>query len=192
MFLNDWKKDILNIPNLLSLLRLIMVPFYSIIYLNAKISFHYITAGIILLVSCLTDTIDGKIARKYNMETSLGRVLDPFADKITQFVLIICTSTRYSVLQYVLFIFLVKECFQICVGLLNLSKGKILPGAIPAGKICTAVLFISMIILVINPNISNAAVNVIAYTDVLFLIISFAGYFVAYYGPNEKILDIES
>ena len=76
MFVKDWKKDIFTIPNLLSLFRLLLIPVYVAIYLNAKETTDYILAAGILTVSCLTDMIDGKVARHFNMITSLGKILD--------------------------------------------------------------------------------------------------------------------
>ena len=80
MFIKDWKKDLLTIPNLLSLFRLVLIPVYVIIYLNAdEATDHFIAAGI-LAVSCLTDAIDGKIARHFNMISTIGKILDPLSD----------------------------------------------------------------------------------------------------------------
>ena len=98
MFVKDWKKEIFTIPNLLSLFRLVLIPVYVAIYLNARNSTDYYVAAGILAVSCLTDLIDGKIARHFNMISSLGKILDPLADKATQFTLIICLAIKYNVL----------------------------------------------------------------------------------------------
>ena len=94
--MNNWKKDILNIPNLLSLFRLVLIPVYVHIYLNASASREYWLAGFILAISCLTDMVDGKIARKFNMISELGKVLDPLGDKVTQAVLACCLATKYD------------------------------------------------------------------------------------------------
>ena len=102
MFIRSWKKDIFSIPNLLSLFRLLLIPVYATLYLNATQRYQYLLAGVILAVSCLTDMIDGKIARKYNMITTLGKILDPLADKLTQLTLTICRSLKYPVLYPVL------------------------------------------------------------------------------------------
>lgn len=83
MFIKDWKKDVFTIPNLLSLFRLVLIPVYVAIYLNAQELWEYFLAAAILAVSCLTDMIDGKIARHYNMISTLGKILDPIADKAT-------------------------------------------------------------------------------------------------------------
>ncbi len=120
--MNNWKKDILNIPNMLSLFRLALIPVYMYIYLNAEDASEYALAGAILAVSCLTDMVDGKIARKYNMITPLGKLLDPIADKFTQLILTICLSLKYPVMRPVLVLFLVKEFFQFFAALFNYRR----------------------------------------------------------------------
>lgn len=66
MHIKDWKKEVFTIPNLLSLFRLALIPVYIYIYLGATETYQYITAGTIMAVSCLTDLIDGKVARRFN------------------------------------------------------------------------------------------------------------------------------
>ena len=173
MFIKDWKKEVFSIPNLLSLFRLALIPVYAYIYLNATETYHFLLAGTIMAVSCITDMIDGKIARRYNMITTLGKILDPLADKITQFTLTLCLSLVHPVLMPVLALFVVKEIFQLVMGILHLRKGRMLPGALMAGKVCTTVLFISLIALVLFPNIPPVAVDLIAVIDGVFLAISF-------------------
>ena len=192
MFIRNWKKEIFSIPNILSLFRLLLIPVYATIYLNATEHDQYILAGVILAVSCLTDMIDGKIARKYNMITTLGKILDPLADKLTQLTLTVCLSLKYPVLYPVLGLFVIKELFQLVLGVVFLRKGKMLPGALMAGKVCTTILFVSLIALVLMPNIPPVAVKAIAVIDALFLIISFVSYAMAYFGKNVKVQDIPS
>lgn len=192
MFIKNWKKEIFTIPNLLSLFRLLLLPVYAYIYLNAQEDYQFLIAGTIMALSCITDLIDGKIARRYNMISNLGKILDPLADKITQFTLILCLSLKYSVLIPVLALLLAKDVFQLVLGLINLRKGKMLPGALMAGKVCTTVLFVSLIALVLFPNMDPGVVNVIAGVDAIFLVISFASYIQAYFGKNTKVQDIET
>ena len=153
MFVKDWKKEIYTIPNLLSLFRLVLIPVYVIIYLNADTTADYYLAAGILAVSCLTDLIDGKVARHFNMITSLGKLLDPVADKATQFTLIMCLTVRYPVLWFLVGLFVVKESFQLIAGGIRLRKGRMLKGALISGKICTTVLFISLIVMVMLPKL---------------------------------------
>ncbi len=186
----NWKKDVLTIPNLLSLFRLILIPVYAYIYLNATESSHYLLAGTIMAFSCLTDMVDGKIARRYNMISTLGKILDPLADKLTQFTLTICLSMHYPSLLPVLALFVVKEVFQLIAGLVNLRRGKMLPGALMAGKVCTTVMFLSLIAMVLFPNMDPRLVNGIAVIDGIFLLISFISYIQAYLGKNSKVEDL--
>lgn len=191
MYIKDWKKEIFTIPNLLSLFRLILIPVYVHIYLNAAEPKDYQIAGLILAASCLTDMIDGKIARHFNMITTVGKVLDPLADKITQLAITVCLSLRYQVLRPVLILFLVKEIFQLVAAILNYRKGKALDGALMVGKVCTTVLFVSLIILVLFPNIPPQFVDAIAVIDGSFLAVTFVDYIRAFFGKNAKVQDIE-
>lgn len=191
MFIKDWKKDVFTIPNLLSLFRLVLIPVYVVIYLNAQELWEYFLSAAILAVSCLTDMIDGKIARHYNMISTLGKILDPIADKATQFTLTLCLSIKYPVLRFVLVLFIIKELFQGIAGLVNLRRGKMLPGALIAGKVCTTILFISLILLVLMPDLDESIINAIALIDTGFLTWSFISYILAYFGKNTKVQDLE-
>lgn len=191
MDMKDWKKEIFTIPNLLSLFRLVLIPVYVVIYLKASMPAHYFLAAAILAVSCLTDLIDGKIARHFNMISTLGKILDPVADKATQFSLIICLAMKYPILWYLVALFVVKEGFQLIAGGLNLRKGKMLKGALLSGKICTTVLFVSLILLVMIPGLKSTVVNVITAIDAVFMLVAFADYAVAYYARESKFQTIE-
>lgn len=186
MFVKNWKKDIFTIPNLLSLFRLLLIPVYVAIYLNAKDTSDYILAAGILTVSCLTDLIDGKIARRFNMITALGKVLDPLADKATQFALILCLASKYKALQYVMTLFILKESFQLIAGGLRLRKRKMLKGALMSGKVCTTVLFISLILMVILPGLPIQFINTIVIIDIAFMLVAFAEYIAAYFFMDSK------
>lgn len=189
--MNNWKKDILNIPNMLSLFRLALIPVYMHIYLTATQSWQYWLAGSILAISCLTDMVDGKIARKYNMITPLGKLLDPIADKFTQLILTICLSLKYPVMRPVLVLFLIKEFFQFFAALVHYRKGKALDGALMAGKICTTVLFTSFTLLVVIPEMNPRAVEIIGLVDGACLMIAFLQYVFAFFGKHAKVQDIE-
>ena len=194
MFVKNWKKEIFTIPNLLSLFRLVLIPIYVAIYLNARNSTDYYVAAGILAVSCLTDLIDGKIARHFNMISSLGKILDPLADKATQFTLIICLAIKYNFLLYLVGLFVLKESFQLIAGGINLRKGKMLKGALYSGKICTTILFISLILMVMLPNLSEKTVVLITIVDAIFMLIAFADYVVAYFFKENKfqLVDIKN
>ena len=191
MFIKDWKKEVLTIPNLLSLFRLLLIPVYMVIYLKAEETKDYITAGVILALSCLTDLVDGKIARKFNMITTLGKFLDPLADKITQFTLILSLAIRHPVLWSVLTLFVMKELFQLVAGALAAHHGYILKGALYTGKVCTTVLFVSLVTLVVFPNLTEPAVSLIALIDGVFLMVAFGDYFITYLGKKSRFQSLD-
>lgn len=191
MIIKDWKKEIFTIPNLLSLFRLALIPLYVVIYLNAQSDAEYYLAAAILAVSCLTDLIDGQIARHFNMISTVGKILDPLADKLTQFTMVICLSIKYPILWVLIILIFVKEIFQLTAGLLRLRKGKMLKGAQITGKICTTVLFISLILLVMLPNISYTAVQIITLIDSVFLLIAFTDYAIVYNRKDAKFQSVD-
>ena len=192
MFIKNWKKEILTIPNFLSLFRFLLIPVYVHTYLHARDNSQYLLAGTIMALSCLTDLVDGKIARKFNMISNVGKILDPLADKFTQLALILCLSAKYPILYPVLVLFLVKEFFQLFVFIIHFRRGQALPGALMAGKICTTVLFTSLITLVLFPEINPIAADLIVLADAGFLVFSFVSYNLAYYGKNKKLQDVET
>ena len=194
MIIKNWKKEIFTIPNILSMFRLALIPLYISIYLNAENqsdnSGYYLSAAI-LAVSCLTDLIDGQIARRCNMISTVGKILDPFADKLTQFTLVFCLSIKYPVLWGVVALIFVKELFQLIAGIVSLKKGKMLKGAQFTGKMCTTILFVSLIVLVMMPDIPNTVIFWIALVDSIFLMIAFIDYIIVYIRKDSKFQSLE-
>ncbi len=181
------KKEIFTIPNLLSLFRIALIPVYAYIYLNATETKDYILAAVILGISTITDFFDGIIARRYNMITRLGKMLDPFADKATQGILMICLGFKYWEMWVLFGMFVLKEGFMLTMGLFNLKKGRMLKKALFAGKICTTVLFVSMIILILLPNLKKNVVYILLSVCAIFMIISFVEYFLQYFKRQDQI-----
>ena len=191
MVIKDWKRDVFTIPNMLSLFRLTLIPVYTVIYLNARQFRDFFLSAAILAVSCLTDLIDGKIARQFDMVSNVGKVLDPLADKLTQFSLTVCLSIRYPVLRGVLILFVIKEIFQVTAVYLLFRSGKVLSGALWAGKICTTVLFVSFILLMLMPELPEDLVTAIAILDAVFLSVAFVRYFFAFFGKNHNLQNFQ-
>lgn len=187
-----WKKEICTIPNLLSLFRLLLIPVYLKIYLAADQNSDYILAGSILALSCLTDLADGIIARQLHMISTVGKVLDPLADKLTQFFLLLSLAQKYQFLYQITVLFFLKEIFQLCTLIIFARKGKVLTGALAAGKICTASFFISLTALVLFPNLNHKTVYILITTDAFLMLYSFCNYFLAYFGKNTKLTDLNT
>lgn len=191
MIIKDWKKEVFTIPNILSLFRLLLIPVYVAIYLNAdSLADYYIAAGI-LAVSCLTDLVDGKIARHFHMISTLGKFLDPLADKVTQFTLIICLTVRYPILWTIVGLFVVKEVFQLIAAAVNFRKGRVLKGALMTGKVCTTILFVSLVVMVLLPMLDIMVINIITLVDGLFLLVAFIHYIIVFFFDKKHFQSIE-
>ena len=102
------KTKIWTIPNLLSLMRIALVPLIVWSYLNLE---DGVLAGCLLVLSGATDIADGIIARRFNMISDLGKVLDPVADKLTQGAMLICLVALFPKMLLPLILLAVKELF---------------------------------------------------------------------------------
>lgn len=147
------KKDYFNIPNLMGYFRILMVPVFIFLYLRAESNTEYYLALIALCLSLITDFFDGKIARKYNMVTSFGKILDPIADKLTQFAIAFVLLFKYKFMLYFVLLFVVKELYMGLMGL-YLMKKNIIYGAQWYGKACTMIVDIGCVILLLIRDMS--------------------------------------
>lgn len=172
----NWRKEIQTIPNLLSIFRILLLPIY--LYFVLRQSFY--VAGTIIVVSGLSDYLDGVIARRYNQVTDLGKVLDPFADKLTQLFLILSMAWYRPRLWLLFGLFLIKEGFMFVAGLIGLSKNIKLSGAKWYGKVATAVIYVGMILLLLFPELPTLWVRVIFAVITYGLLQSFILYAVEY------------
>lgn len=167
------KGEILTLPNQLSILRLLLIPLF--VYLYAGLH-NYVAAILVVVFSGLTDVLDGIIARRYNQVTDLGKVLDPVADKLTQLALVICLGLRWPLMWAVLALFVVKELTMGILGLLVLRRTGKVNSAKWYGKLCTAVLYGGMGLLVLLPGLPEDVVMSIISLCLVALAMSFCLY----------------
>lgn len=145
-------KNIFTIPNILSMFRLLLLPVIVYMYINQK---DYVLTGVLLLVSGITDLLDGYIARTFNMMSDLGKILDPVADKATQAVILLCLVTRFRWLVIPFMCIVVKELFMSFIGLIVIKKTGEVHGAVWHGKVATFMLDFMIIVHIIFYNISS-------------------------------------
>ena len=167
------KEQILTIPNLLSVIRLLMIPLIVWLYFGVK---NYPAATGVLIASGITDIADDIIARKFHMVSDLGKILDPIADKLTQGVLIICLASRYKWMIALILLFVVKECCMAALGYRALKRKDIVNSAKWYGKVNTAVLYIVMATLTLFTSISAKIANALILTSGCFMILSLVLY----------------
>lgn len=163
----------LGIPNWLSILRLILIPVFIIVFFQPSPNAGVI-AAIILAISGITDILDGIIARHFNLITDLGKILDPLADKMTQATVCICLVIAQAA-PWWLFAVLVAELLMIVGGAKLLKNGQKITGSKWYGKLGTAIFYALMLsIIVFRPNqrITTILVSII----LIFMLFSFIMY----------------
>ena len=160
--LKDNLKDLFEgwntIPNWLCFLRIALIPVFSVMFIKGQ----YVAAFITMIIAALTDLFDGKIARKYNMVSNLGKILDPIADKLSQMAIVIILIVKFwdGMLRYILFLFIVKELLMLAGGALLLSKGLRPTAAEMWGKVATTVFYVFMILIIALGGESSALYGV--------------------------------
>ncbi|MBQ4155751.1 MAG: CDP-alcohol phosphatidyltransferase family protein [Clostridia bacterium] len=176
-------KEIFTVPNFLTLIRILLSPLFVVLYFQTK----YELATVVLLCSGLTDVLDGIIARKFNLITSVGKILDPIADKLTQAVIIVCLTVNHyndedSLLIFVLILLFAKE-FTMLLGAIVLFKS----GARPSeskwwGKLGTVMIYV-LFVATLMQDIFTAkiipveAINVLSIITAICLVFSLFNYY---------------
>ncbi|WP_322174149.1 CDP-alcohol phosphatidyltransferase family protein [Acutalibacter caecimuris] len=153
---------ILTIPNAMSALRIVVVPFFAVYYLRGQLP----AAVGFLLLSGLTDMLDGWVARRFNQVTDLGKMLDPFADKLTQGVVALCVAVRFPAIRPLLALFIFKELFMLCCAAVLLKKHKRPCAAKWYGKVATVMFYVSVSAIVAMDGVGlmkPSTFNVLAY-----------------------------
>lgn len=143
------RAEAFSIPNILSYFRLLLIPLFIVLYVQEDFTEALIT----LAASGLSDILDGRIARKYDMVTDLGKVLDPVADKLTQCAMMLCVAMRYPAMWWLLGLHVVKETVMLIMGWYVLKRTDTVNSAIWVGKLCTGVIYAVMMLHVILPHL---------------------------------------
>lgn len=166
------KNKVLTVPNLLSLVRLLMIPLFVSLYLNG----HDGATALVLVLSGLTDVVDGWYARTFSAVSDLGKALDPVADKLTQAAMLLCLVTRYPTMLVPFILLVVKELFAAVSGLIVIRKtGKVL-GAVWHGKVTTLLLYAMMILHVVWQEVPLWLSNVLICACVGMMLLSLVLY----------------
>lgn len=169
--------DLIKIPNILCYIRIILVPVFCYLYLNSSTPEDYAVAALVVVISGLTDFLDGQIARRYNMITDLGKILDPLADKLMQLAMLVCVTVRVHYMAVLVGALVFKEIVTAAVGAIVIKTcNKRLNGAKWYGKVCTFALYIIMILIILFPKMPSSVQNVMFALCLISLIVSFIMY----------------
>lgn len=119
--------DRMNLPNKLTMLRIIMVPFFVFFTLADSIPHHLLIAGLIFGAASYTDHLDGKIARRDHLITNFGKLMDPLADKIMVMSALVCfVATDFTNVWFVLLI-MIREFAVTSIRLIAVENGRVIP-----------------------------------------------------------------
>ena len=137
-------ESLVNTPNKLTILRIILVPFFILFLLADRIPLHSLWALIVFAAASLTDLLDGKIARKQNLVTNFGKFLDPLADKVLVISGLICFVQMGLSDAVVVVVIVAREFLVTSLRLIAVDNGNVI-AASRLGKIKTAFTMTAMV-----------------------------------------------
>lgn len=172
----------MNIPNMLTVFRLILIPVFILVFFSS-ITNSLIYAIFIFIISGITDVLDGHIARKYNLVTDWGTIVDPLADKLFLLTVLTCLVVAKYIPIWILAILLCKEGFLILTATILYNKGIIIPANI-FGKAATCSFYISIFVFSFN---KTAGIYLI-YMAVAFEILALINYTILYFKKHKGAL----
>ncbi len=135
----------MNLPNKLTMLRIILIPVFMIFLLTG----HWYISAVIFVVASVTDTLDGQIARRYNLVTNFGKIMDPLADKLLVFSALLCMIQLSVVPAWMVVIMLARELLIVSLRAVAAAQGLVI-AASWWGKIKTITQMAAVILLLIQ------------------------------------------
>ena len=181
----------MNIPNMITILRLLLIPVY-LYFFYSDLDNNILFAGIVFILAGISDVADGYIARKYDLSTKLGIVLDPIADKLMMFAILISFTTKGIIPPWILLALGIKELMMIAGGaILYLFKGKQVMPSNKYGKIATLSFYAATLSIVFKlPEIVSTLLFILT---VILNIIAFINYLIIFIGlrknTNKDVVD---
>ena len=175
----------MNLPYKLAVLRVCMIPFFVVMLLlngGENQTYRYIAAAIFIVAS-LTDMLDGKIARKYNLVTNFGKFMDPLADKLLVCSALICLVDLKQLPAWMVIVIISRE-FIISGFRLVASDNGIVIAASYWGKFKTTFQMISVILLIVRIPALTVLTQICVWTALVLTVISL----VDYIAKNHKVL----
>ena len=175
----------MNLPNKLTVLRVCMIPFFVVMLLlngGENQTYRYIAAAIFIVAS-LTDMLDGKIARKYNLVTNFGKFMDPLADKLLVCSALICLVDLKQLPAWMVIVIISREFIISGVRLVASDNGIVIAASY-WGKFKTTFQMISVILLIVRIPALTVLTQICVWTALVLTVISL----VDYIAKNHKVL----
>ena len=148
------RKIIFNVPNVLTMIRLLLVPVFAVLFLNG----HRIAALFVYAAASLTDVADGYIARRWNMITDFGKLMDPLADKLMVVVLMVCMVVAGVLPPACVIVLVCKELLMVLGGMLMLRNGLVVFSKW-IGKLAQLIIVIGLILCFFTAELEGAGLG---------------------------------
>ncbi|MBE6671652.1 MAG: CDP-alcohol phosphatidyltransferase family protein [Ruminococcaceae bacterium] len=188
-FRDDGKIRVFTIPNILSMFRICLIPLFIWLYINNNDR----EAFVILVISGLTDVVDGFIARRFGMISAVGKALDPISDKLTQGAVLYCLLNRFEAMWVPFILMIFKELFSAFAAFLAIRKTGEVHGADWHGKLTTISLYGMMAMHIVWNNIPAVLSNILVGICVVFMLLSLVMYSIRNLGmaKNADVIEKE-
>ena len=175
----------MNLPNKLTVMRVIMIPFFviSLLAFQGEVRLLRNLAAAIFIVASLTDMLDGKIARKYNLVTNFGKFMDPLADKLLVCSALICLIELGQLPAWMVIIIVSREFIISGFRLIAAEQGIVIAASY-WGKFKTTFQMISVILLIVRIPALTVLTQICVWTALVLTVISL----VDYIAKNHKVL----
>lgn len=165
----------MNLPNKLTMFRVILIPFFVLFLLVDITSIDKWIALAIFIVASLTDLLDGKIARKYNLVTNFGKFMDPLADKLLVCSALICLVEMAKLPAWMVIVIIARE-FIISGFRLIASDNGVVIAASYWGKFKTTFQMVMICLLIADIAAINIITNVIVWIALILTVVSLIDY----------------
>lgn len=175
----------MNLPNRLTILRVILIPFFLVALLVPGIPFGKWIAFAIFVIASFTDTLDGMIARKYNLVTTFGKFMDPLADKLLVSAALIAFIELGKIPAWIVIVIISREFIISGFRLIAAEKGNVIAAGW-LGKIKTVITMVMICVVLadIGGSIMHIIEQVLIYAALVFTIISLLDYLI----KNKDVL----
>ena len=173
-----------NIPNLLSLIRICLVFVFVALFFGGYVK----TALLIFLLAGATDVVDGYLARRNNWITNIGKILDPFADKLMQCTVLVCLCIKNYIPIWFVIPFFAKELFTLLIGLVVIKRRSVVVVSKWYGKTAVCLFYLAIFLCVVCRSFfeQNPLISILMFAAVaIFAVLAFAGY-IKHYSSLKK------
>ncbi len=174
----------MNTPNKLTILRMVLVPIFMVIYMVEAIPYHTAIAAVLFILASVTDWLDGYLARKNNLVTNFGKFMDPLADKLLVTGALLCLMERDLVSFWIVMLIIAREFIVSGLRLVAVTKGIVIAAG-KLGKLKTVLQLIAISAAILSVN--RVCVDILIYLSAFMTVLSGVDYLIR----NRKVfLDV--